>query len=140
MTQACVSPVSIHDFADFASRLKATLLDLLIYIVLAWTLPPILNKVTGLIKIPELTAVLVIAFIIFFEAAQVAIWGRTLGHRVFGLQVVDARGQNPNFAQAQARCLIKVALGVVAFISMMGGSGQSVHDIITSTRVIYARS
>ena len=28
----------------------------------------------------------------------------------------------------------------VAFISMMGGSGKSVHDILTSTRVIYARS
>ncbi|MDQ3232780.1 MAG: hypothetical protein M3Q07_13265 [Pseudobdellovibrionaceae bacterium] len=59
---------------------------------------------------------------------------------VFGLRMVNTQGQNPNFAQAQARWLIKVALGVVAFISMMGGSGKSVHDIITSTRVIYARS
>jgi uncharacterized RDD family membrane protein YckC len=138
MNQDCDGQTSSHNFADFASRLKATLADSLIYLIAILIMVPILNKLALLAKVPLLSGVLVITMLLCFEAAQVAIWGRTLGHRMFGLRVVNSRGKNPNFAQAMLRWVVKVILGVLAFITMMAGNGKTVHDIITSTRVIYA--
>ncbi len=139
MEQDCTAFTSTELFADFGSRLKAVLLDTLIYVVAIFTLIPLFNKLALTVHLPYLSGILAIALFIGFEAVQVTFWGRTLGHKVFGLRVINSAGKNPNFLQALGRFFVKTILGIWAFLSMLGGSGKTVHDIVSRTRVIYAR-
>ncbi len=139
MEQDCAAFTSTETFADFGSRLKAVLLDSLIYAVAMFTLVPLFSKLALSVHLPYLSGILALALFLCFEALQVSLWGRTLGHKVFGLKVINSAGKNPNFLQALGRFFVKTILGLWAFLSMLGGSGKAVHDMVSRTRVIYAR-
>lgn len=75
--------------------------------------------------------------ILLYEPVGVAFFGGTVGHRLLNLRVVDERTLgNPTLAKAVLRLLVKVALGVLSFVSMsFTRKHQSLHDLLTGSTV-----
>ena len=64
----------------------------------------------------------------------------TLGQRALGLQVVNAQGQRPNFAQASGRWVIRFflsngSLGAAYAMAWFHPQGQTLHDLLSATQV-----
>lgn len=124
------------ELASLNSRLVASLLDAFIFLVTILIAAPLFNKLTGLLHAPAAGGVLLVILFLNFEAVQVVIWGRTLGHRMCGLAVVNESGGKPNYLQAQVRWILKSLLGLFSFITMLS-RGRAIHDTVTKTSVRY---
>lgn len=125
-----------RELASLNSRLVASLLDAFIFLVTILIAAPLFNQLTGLLRAPEVGGVLLVILFLNFEAVQVVTWGRTLGHRMCGLTIVNERGEKPNYLQAQVRWILKSLLGLFSFITMLS-RGRAIHDTVTKTSVRY---
>jgi uncharacterized RDD family membrane protein YckC len=137
--------------AEPAPRMVARLIDTLVVglpvvLVARATLP----RTTA----EAVTSVGLAAAIIVYDTVQHGLWGRTLGKRVTGVQVVAARdGAPPGFAVALLRATVYAApialrpvpvLGLLAGIVWVAGVAlvlraperQALHDRATGTAVV----
>jgi uncharacterized RDD family membrane protein YckC len=138
MDETCMETLmETRELASIASRLVATLLDTMMYAGTLFLAAPVLHKLTSVAQIPALGGVLLILLAINFEAVQTAWWGRTLGHRICGLVVINSQGGRPNYFQALVRWILKIVLGVLNFITMLSRNGKAIHDTATRTSVVY---
>lgn len=124
------------ELASLNSRLVASVLDVFIFLLTILIAAPLFNKLTGLLQAPAVGGVMLVILFMNFEAVQVVIWGRTLGHRMCGLTIVNEHGGKPNYLQAQVRWILKGLLGLFSFITMLSGS-RAIHDTVTKTSVRY---
>jgi uncharacterized RDD family membrane protein YckC len=140
--------------AEPSQRLVARLVDTLIVGV------PLATAATGLFaRDTAQTVVTPIAFAaVFFvyEVVQVAIWGRTVGKRLTGIQVVSADGARPRAGQVLVRSAMYAlppaarpvpVLNVLAAVFWLAEIGllfegehrQALHDRAAGTLVVDAR-
>lgn len=124
--------------AGFFQRIAALVFDVLVQFLLVYlVLPPVFG-----LTLPEsirghaLAGAFVVT-LVFYEPIQVALFGRTLGHRYRGIRVVDAEtGGRIGFPRAFVRMVIKSLLGLWSFLAMLGARKQAVHDHLTGSKVV----
>ena len=149
MTQEAVDAI-----AEPSQRLVARIIDTLIVGV------PVATIATELF--PRQTAQAVVAPIAFavifflYEVVQLAVWGRTAGKRLTGLQVISVTGERPTAVQALIRAAIYALppaarpvpiLNILAAIFWLAENGlqfegayrQALHDRAAGTLVIDVR-
>jgi uncharacterized RDD family membrane protein YckC len=133
------------DTAGVPSRAVARVIDASLVLFLLSTLSGILAPAFGddaygaLIAGILVTTVVVFGYPILCEV----VWGRTLGHLVFGLRVVTEEGGPVRFRHSAVRSLLQVVdiflvpIGVVAVISALASPrDQRLGDRLAGTLVI----
>lgn len=96
-------------------------------------------RIAGLIVFVALF--LVVAF--GYEVVQTAIWGRTLGKRIIGIMVIDARhGGLPSWGRVMLRWLVAhlPVYGLAYFSVLWGPEKQGWHDLAGRTLVVRRRT
>jgi uncharacterized RDD family membrane protein YckC len=136
MTADTQFPSPASQYARFSRRLRAMVIDwaLLMAAFVAFLFLAITLGNENLTR-PIAIAILLAALI--YEPLLVSLNGATIGHYLANLRVIDERhGGNPGFGKAVARMVIKLALGVYSFATMLTTRRhQALHDIITNSTV-----
>jgi uncharacterized RDD family membrane protein YckC len=132
MTKADTVP-----YATFARRLNALMLD---FVLVAGFAGILIALALGVQESPPARIALFTAFwglLLLYEPVCVWRFGGTLGHRVFNLQVRDARGgEKLGLVRAVVRFLLKGFLGWLSFFTMaLTKRRQALHDILTGSVV-----
>lgn len=121
--------------AHRAPRLLAFIIDMTPFL-----LALIFSQLTrpGAIFLPPLIAL----FYVSYHTVSLALWGKTLGKRMFGLKVIDARGAHPSWGRASARTfgyLLSSLPFNIGFLWSWGDSqGRAWHDYLAKTWVVQA--
>jgi uncharacterized RDD family membrane protein YckC len=133
----------IEDLAPFAMRFNAGLFDLIIgsFITLILLSPFMLKG--GWFTLGGFLGFLAICAVVMFVymTASVGFYGRTLGMRLFALEVVDIEGENyPTIHQAAVSSsiyLLSMAFGGAGFLTLpFNEEKRAVHDIASGTIVV----
>ncbi len=134
----------IEDLAPFAMRFNAGLFDLIIGSVATMALLSPLAfsggewfSISGL-----LTFVATLSIVMFvYLTACVGFYGKTLGMRIFSLEIVDAEeNEYPTIHQAAVHSsiyLITLALGGLGFLTVLfNEEKRAIHDLLSGTIVV----
>jgi len=134
----------IEDLAPFAMRFNAGLFDLIIGSVATMALlsPLALSggewfSISGL-----LTFVATLSVVMFvYLTACVGFYGKTLGMRIFSLEIVDAEeNEYPTIHQAAVHSsiyLITLALGGLGFLTVLfNEEKRAIHDLLSGTIIV----
>ncbi len=101
--------------------------------------PPV---TTELFSVSQIVTLLV--GYIYFAALQSSPWQATVGKRLLGLRVTDARGQRLGFGRATGRYFAKIISAAIVYIGfIMAGftaKKQGLHDMIAGTLVLKGRA
>ena len=133
----------IEDIAPFAMRFNAGLFDLIIgsFATLILLSPFMLKG--GWFTFGGFLGFLAICAVVMFVYMTVAVgfYGRTLGMRLFSLEVVDIEGENyPSIHQAAVSAslyLLSMAFGGAGFLTLpFNEEKRAVHDIASGTIVV----
>jgi uncharacterized RDD family membrane protein YckC len=103
-----------------------------------------LDPVTGEeIETADVDAIAFVVLMLYWILADAGLHQGSLGKRLLGLKVADAKGQRLTLAAAAGRNLLKILSAVPALLGfMMAGwtkRKQALHDKITGSYVIVAR-
>lgn len=128
-------------YVGFGRRFVAWLLDAIILGVLGWILGYVLGSkdaTTLLVSVNNLISLaLLVGYAVFYQASV----GQTLGKKVMGIKVVDAKGQTPNMLtfflrEIVGRLVSGIILGIGYLMVLWDGRKQGLHDKIASTYVV----
>jgi len=124
--------------AGIFQRLSALMLDLLIQFCLIYLIiPPLLASILPDAVRGYAVAASLLATFFLYEPILVSVFGQTLGHKYRKIRVVDSTtNERIGFFRALIRSLIKAALGLYSFLTMLGGRRQAVHDHLTRSKVV----
>lgn len=134
----------IEDLAPFPMRFNAGLFDLIIgsVVTLALLSPLALSggewfSISGLLIF---AAALSIVMFIYLTAC-VGFYGKTLGMRIFSLEIVDAEeNEYPTIQQAAVHSsiyLVSLVLGGIGFITVLfNEERRAVHDLLSGTIIV----
>jgi uncharacterized RDD family membrane protein YckC len=125
--------------ATVAQRVYGLLIDAVVQVTVISTLPAVLQA----LGTPETLRASVFAAVCFltlcaYDPLLVHFTGRTIGHRVQGIEVIAADGGRVSLGVAYVRFLIKTVLGVWSMLTMMGRRQLAVQDMATRSRVVRA--
>lgn len=134
----------IEDLAPFAMRFNAGLFDLIIGSVVTMALlsPLALSggdwfSISGL-----LTFVAALSIVMFvYLTACVGFYGKTLGMRIFSLEIVDAEeNEYPTLHQAAVHSsiyLLSLGLGGIGFVTaFFNEEKRAIHDLLSGTIIV----
>jgi uncharacterized RDD family membrane protein YckC len=137
---------SVTNHAPVFRRLLASFVDLVVLTLLNAPMIAAANSYSGdwlnFQVIGTLTGVaLVIVFL--YSTISVALTGRTLGMRLFGIRVVDMRtGLIPTGKQSAGRALLYLAsllsAGILLALALVDSERQATHDRVSRTAVVRA--
>ncbi len=124
-----------HEFALIPAlprRLEAAALDLAIGFGLMF------SAIFGLRGLGPVGLIFALFIPVIYEPTLTALHGRTLGHRLLGLRVVNqTTGAHPGPGQSILRFLVKLYLGWITFLTVFGDTRQrAIHDLASSTLVV----
>lgn len=134
----------IEDLAPFAMRFNAGLFDLIIGSVVTMALlsPLALSggewfSISGLLTF--IGALSIIMFV--YLTVCVGFYGKTLGMRIFSLEIVDAEeNEYPTIQQAAIHSsiyLVSLGLGGVGFVTMLfNEEKRAIHDLLSGTIIV----
>jgi uncharacterized RDD family membrane protein YckC len=81
---------------------------------------------------------------LYFAFMESSRWQATLGKRALGIVVVDREGRRLSFLRATARYFASLISYASLFAGFIMGAftknGQTLHDMIADTRVVYGRT
>ena len=134
----------IEDCAPFAMRFNAGLFDLIIGSFSSLILLAPFMAIGGeWFTFAGFLTFLATCSVIMFIYMTIAIgfFGRTVGMRLFSLEVVDIEGENyPTLHQAAVSSslyLLSLALGGIGFITLLlNPEKRAVHDLVSGTIVV----
>lgn len=134
----------IDDLAPLTMRFNAGLLDLLVgsFTSILILSPFILSGGQWMTPTGLLAFGLTLAIVMFiYMTASVAIAGRTLGMRVFCLEMIDVEeNEYPSFHQAALSAslyLVSLALGGIGFVTtLFNPEKRAMHDLLSGTIII----
>jgi len=137
-------PANIEDKASLATRVVASVLDLVVVGFLTLPVAAVIELQDGNWHQPKIIALMAgIAAVAMFLYSTVttALTGRTLGMRLLSLRAVDVRtGLIPTGNQSAGRALFFVltlaTLGVGLLAVFARGEGKTFHDRVTRTAVV----
>jgi uncharacterized RDD family membrane protein YckC len=124
-------------YATFARRLNALTTDFVLVLAAAGSLIALALSVQGSAAVRVVLFVLFWALILLYEPVCVRHFGSTIGHRLFNLQVADAKtATNLGLVRAVIRFLLKGAIGWLSFLTMaFTARRQALHDVVTGSVV-----
>lgn len=122
-------PASIRD------RALAMIVDSLIIFVIFF----IIAKVVIFFNIKSLLfdKIVLIGIIFFYEPIMVSMFTGTFGHKLFKLKVITLNNKKVPLPYALIRFSVKLFLGIVSFITIIGKKRMAFQDLVTGTKVIY---
>jgi uncharacterized RDD family membrane protein YckC len=134
----------IEDLAPFSMRFNAGLFDLIIGVFLSLMLlsPIVLTGSSWMSTAAFLTFAGTLAIIMFvYTTVSVGFFGKTVGMRLFSLELVDAEeNQYPTIHQAAVSSslyILSLLLGGVGFISVFfNEEKRAVHDLLSGTIIV----
>ena len=134
----------IEDIAPFSMRFNAGLFDLIIGAFASLILfAPFMLKGGNIFSFSGILGFLAICAVVVFVYMTVAVglYGRTLGMRLFSLEVVDIEGENyPTIHQAAVSAslyLLSLAFGGAGFLTLpFNDEKRAVHDLASGTIVV----
>ena len=134
----------IEDIAPFSMRFNAGLFDLIIGAFASLILfAPFMLKGGNLFSFSGILGYLAICAVVVFVYMTVAVglYGRTIGMRLFSLEVVDIEGENyPTIHQAAVSAslyLLSLAFGGAGFLTLpFNDDKRAVHDLASGTIVV----
>ena len=134
----------IEDIAPFSMRFNAGLFDLIIGAFASLILfAPFMLKGGSLFSFNGILGFLAICAVVIFVYMTVAVglYGRTVGMRLFALEVVDIEGENyPTIHQAAVSAslyLLSLAFGGAGFLTLpFNDEKRAVHDLASGTIVV----
>ncbi len=133
----------IEDLAPFTMRFNAGLFDLIIgsFITLILLAPFMLKG--GWFSLSGFLGFLAVCAVVMFVYLTVAVgfYGRTLGMRLFALEVVDIEGENyPTIHQAAVSSslyLLSMVFGGAGFLTLpFNEEKRAIHDLASGTIVV----
>jgi uncharacterized RDD family membrane protein YckC len=141
--------VFVFELGGLASRLLAWLVDMTIIVALILVIGIACSVAGVALGQLALAIMFVLAFAVqwfYFVVLEWRMGGRTLGKRLLGLRVIDARGVSVSFFQAAVRNLIRVVdflpglyfTGAVA--ALLDAHGRRLGDLAATTLVVRDRS
>ncbi len=122
-------------YPNLGRRIKAVLVDSIIFTILIMTLIPFLAKFEFYNTIIKLLVLFSPFFIL--EPLMVSLTGGSIGHHVLKIRVRDAdRDKNINIFLASLRSVVKLLLGGISLILVLfTKKHQALHDMITNSIV-----
>ncbi|WP_052593936.1 RDD family protein [Aureispira sp. CCB-QB1] len=130
-------------YIGFWTRLGAALLDLIILSIIHsfWSailgmvglvIPTIINEV-------DYFGTAAISFL-YFPLMESSKWQASIGKQIFGIKVVDSKGEGLNFGQALLRLLAKGLSCSIAYLGFVmiafTSKKRGLHDLIVDTYVV----
>ncbi|TGL44376.1 RDD family protein [Leptospira perdikensis] len=76
-------------------------------------------------------------FLFLYDPLCVSLFRATPGHFLKGLRVVSTDSKNLNFFKSFVRYIVKITLGILSLITILGSKKQAIHDKLTSSYVVY---
>ena len=133
----------IEDIAPFAMRFNAGLFDLIIgsFVTLILLAPFMLKggwfSFSGFLGFSAVCAVVLFVYM----TVAIGLYGRTIGMRIFALEVVDIEGENyPTIHQAAVSSslyLLSMVFGGAGFLTLpFNEEKRAVHDLASGTIVV----
>ena len=143
-TEVRVDTVTNH--ASILRRLLASLVDLFILTFLNAPMIAAANSYSGDWRNFQVIGTIVgvaLAIGFLYSTVCVALTGRTIGMRLFGIRVVDTRtGLIPTGKQSAGRAVLYLAsllsAGVLLALALVDSERQATHDRVTKTVVVRA--
>jgi uncharacterized RDD family membrane protein YckC len=123
-------------YARFAPRLRALVIDSIV-MMLALVAALVVAVALESDHVGRAVGFTMVALWLLYEPVLVSQAGGTIGHYLCNLRVVDDQSHgNVGFPKAVARVIIKTALGLWSFITMVATRRrQAVHDLFTRSTV-----
>ena len=124
------------DLASLIDRIKATILDNLIFVGLVLVFSQVFDHL-GYEGIPLRIAALFV--VLSYEPIMVSLGG-TIGHRTQKITVKRATNEEKNIPLIAAyfRYLVKVVLGVISLFSVsFNDEKKAIHDLLSNSIVLY---
>lgn len=97
-----------QDLASPSERSRSTVVDVVAFLILFLVSVPLVNQWLARFDRAEFTVLWMIFFAVGYENIPVCLWGQSLGHRVYGLKLVDARGNKPGVRPILYRWILRV--------------------------------
>jgi uncharacterized RDD family membrane protein YckC len=137
MSELEASPQAAPVYARFSRRLRAVLLDALLFVAAFYVGALLIASASPSDSVRRALWFTLVFAILLYEPVLVAVWGGTIGHRLTNLRVVDDRDdRNISFIKAVVRALIKAVLGWLSFLTMtVARRHQALHDVLTRSTV-----
>ncbi|MGZ3411215.1 MAG: RDD family protein [Xanthobacteraceae bacterium] len=135
-TYIAPSDAATPRYARLSRRIRTFTLDWIVVTAIIF-IPMFAVTAINNSRLSRSVGVLVVITLMFYEPVLVWLTGRTVGHYLVNLRVVDDRTQgNVSFPKAVARVLLKTILGLYSFLAIMATRrNQALHDLITHTTV-----
>ena len=122
--------------ATLAQRIYASIVDSTVMAALVY-LPPWLFTLAGAgAWDPYAYVAMLVIALVLYDPLLVWAYGQTLGHRAVGIKVLRTDGGPVGFGAALWRFLLKLALGTLSFLTMMGARQLALHDMASGTQVV----
>lgn len=127
------------NYVGFWRRFAAYLLDGLILGAVNFLLSLVLRGSSGFALLNIISLIIWIGYVVFYQSQT----GQTLGKKVMGIKVVDAKGQKPSAVTFFLRDIVgKIVSGLILGIGYLfviwDSKKQALHDKIASTYVVKA--
>ncbi len=134
----------IEDLAPFGMRFNAGVFDLIIgaFITMVVLSPIVLTGSNWLSVAGMLTFAGTWAFVLFvYMTASIGFFGKTLGMRLFSLELVDAeQNEHPTLHQAAVNSslfIISLLFGGAGFVTVLfNEEKRAVHDLLSGTIIV----
>lgn len=144
MVDAAIETDEIDDLAPFALRFNAGLFDLIIGVFTSLILlSPIAFLGGNWFSLPGIFALIAACSIVMFIylTVSVGLWGKTIGMRVFSLELVDAEeNEYPTLHQAAVNAAVYLAtlplLGAGFLTVLFNEERRAAHDLVSGTIVV----
>lgn len=127
-------------YPNLGRRIKAVLIDSVIFVVLIMTLIPLLAGIE--IQNSLLRLIVLISPFFILEPVLVSITGGSIGHHLFQIRVRDADlNQNVNLFLACIRSFVKLFLGGLSLLLILFTKRhQALHDLLSNSIVTFKSS
>jgi uncharacterized RDD family membrane protein YckC len=121
-------------------RMKAGIIDGIIIISLAISLPMLTSQIEGVP--PLLNFIALLGPLLLLEPCLISFRGATLGQSWYGMSVVDVHTmERCPLPRAFLRYVVKVILGVVSSVYMFFSHRcQAIHDLLAGTVVVFTNA
>lgn len=144
------------NYSGFGRRLVAVLLDAVILGVISGIIAAILGGILGgkAMNNGEASSSFIVGFVTFNNVVSIVLtigyyvfyqakMGQTLGKKVMGIKVVDAKGKTPGaltffLREIVGKMVSGIILGIGYLMVLWDGKKQALHDKIASTYVVKA--
>jgi uncharacterized RDD family membrane protein YckC len=123
-------------YPNFNRRVKAALVDSLIFALLTVSIVPIL---AGINSIPDwLRIILILSPFFILEPVLVSYTGGSPGHHLFKIRIRDIGSDtNISILSATVRFLFKILLGLISlFFILFTKKHQAIHDLVVKSIVV----